>query len=119
MDDGDDEEAAEHEMGKIQKNNRFGDALGRGTFKGAADAEVSSCASLSIRLRWGSQVNSDLAIQAREGPVQFEKDTGDVFNVDEFLSKVGEGSGSNKREYGLQESEERGSKRARVDEDED
>lgn len=48
--------------------------------------------------------------------MQFEKDTGgDVFNVDEFLSKVGEGS--NKREYGLQEGEERTSKRARVDED--
>jgi SNW domain-containing protein 1 len=55
--------------------------------------------------------------QAREGPVQFEKDTGDVFNVDEFLSKVGEGS--SKREYGLQEGEERVSKRARMDEDED
>ncbi|PQE28540.1 putative SNW domain-containing 1 protein [Rutstroemia sp. NJR-2017a WRK4] len=95
MDDDDDEEAAGSEMAKIQKSNRFGDALGKGTFKGAADVE------------------------AREGPVQFEKDTeagGDVFNVDEFLSKVGEG-GSNKREYGLQEGEERGSKRARVDED--
>ncbi|TVY85151.1 Pre-mRNA-processing protein [Lachnellula suecica] len=93
MDDGDDEEAAEAEMGKIQKANRFADALGKGTFKGAADVE------------------------AREGPVQFEKDTGDVFNVDDFLNKVGEGS--NKREYGLQEGEERSSKRARVDEDED
>lgn len=49
--------------------------------------------------------------------MQFEKDTGDVFNVDEFLSKVGEGS--NKRDYGLQEGEERSSKRARVDADED
>jgi SNW domain-containing protein 1 len=48
--------------------------------------------------------------------VQFEKETGDVFNVDEFLTKVGEGSG--KREYGLQEGEERATKRARVDEDE-
>jgi len=42
MDDGDDEEAAEAEMGKIQKNNRFGDALGKGTFKGSGDVEVSS-----------------------------------------------------------------------------
>lgn len=49
--------------------------------------------------------------------MQFEKDTGDVFNVDEFLSKVGEGS--SKREYGLQEGDERAPKRARVDEDED
>ena len=96
MDDGDDEEAADAEMGKIQKANRFGDALGRGTFKGAADVE------------------------AREGPVQFEKDAGDVFaNVDDFLNNVGEGS--SKRGYGLQdgEGEERSNKRARVDEDED
>lgn len=49
--------------------------------------------------------------------MQFEKDTGDVFNVDEFLNKVGESS--NKREYGLQESEDRAAKRARVDEDDD
>lgn len=49
--------------------------------------------------------------------MQFEKDTGDVFNVDEFLNKVGESS--NKRDYGLQEGEERSSKRARVDEDDD
>lgn len=41
MDDGDDEEAAEAEMGKIQKAKRFADALGKGTFKGAADVEVS------------------------------------------------------------------------------
>lgn len=61
--------------------------------------------------------------QAREGPVQFEKDAGDVFNVDEFLSKVGEGSGGGgaaKREYGLQDGEhERAKKRARVEEDDD
>lgn len=93
MDDDDDEAAAEGEMAKIQKSNRFGDALGKGTFKGAADVE------------------------AREGPVQFEKDTGDVFNVDDFLNKVGESS--NKREYGLQEGEERSHKRARMDEDDD
>ncbi|KAG4035237.1 hypothetical protein MFRU_001g00080 [Monilinia fructicola] len=93
MDDDDDEAAAEGEMAKIQKSNRFGDALGKGTFKGSADVE------------------------AREGPVQFEKDAGDVFNVDDFLSKVGESS--NKREYGLQEGEERSNKRARVDEDDD
>ena len=49
--------------------------------------------------------------------MQFEKDTGDVFNVDQFLEKVGETS--NKREYGLQESESRAAKRARVDEDDD
>lgn len=51
--------------------------------------------------------------------MQFEKDTGDVFNVDEFLSKVGEEGSSSKRGYGLQDGEERSTKRARVDEDED
>lgn len=51
--------------------------------------------------------------------MQFEKDSGDVFNVDDFLSKVGETSG-NKREFGLQEGgDERKSKRARVEEDDD
>jgi SNW domain-containing protein 1 len=111
MDDGDDEDAAEAEMGKIQRSNRFADALGKGTFKGAADVEVNFTA-----LR-GFKTNANDVMQAREGPVQFEKDTGDVFNVDEFLSKVGESS--NKREYGLLESEDRAAKRARVDEDDD
>ncbi|KAE8449631.1 mRNA splicing protein [Mollisiaceae sp. DMI_Dod_QoI] len=100
MDDDDDEEAAEAELGKIQKSSRFAEALGKGTFKGSADVE------------------------AREGPVQFEKDTADPFNVDSFLNNLGEGSGSasgsGKRGYGLQdEDEERGKKRARVDEDSD
>jgi SNW domain-containing protein 1 len=110
--DEDDDEAAEAELGKIQKSNRFGEALGKGTFKGAADAEVSS-------LSRGVNDTANYMNQAREGPVQFEKDTGDVFNVDvdEFLSKVGEGS--SKREYGLQQDDERATKRARVDEDED
>lgn len=112
MDDGDDEEAAEAEMGKIQKSSRFADALGKGTFKGAADVEVSPS---THDLGKGTMLTG--VVQAREGPVQFEKDTGDVFNVDDFLSKVGESS--NKREFGLQEGEERSSKRARVDEDED
>lgn len=51
--------------------------------------------------------------------MQFEKDTGgpDLFNVDEFLSKVGESSG--KREYGLQDGDERNSKRARIDDESD
>jgi SNW domain-containing protein 1 len=113
MDDEDDDEAAEAEMGKIKRSNRFGEALGKGTFKGAADVEVS--ASMSMFDLTGSA--NGFVSQAREGPVQFEKDTADVFNVDDFLSKVGEGS--SKREYGLQDGEERISKRARIDEDED
>lgn len=37
----DDPEAGDKEMAKIQKTSRFGEALGKGTFKGAADVEVS------------------------------------------------------------------------------
>ncbi|KAL4722740.1 mRNA splicing protein [Fusarium chlamydosporum] len=93
MDDDDDTEAGDREMAKIQKSSRFGEALGKGTFKGAADAE------------------------AREGPVQFEKDAGDPFNVDKFLSEVDQNS--SKRGYGLQDDDSRQSKRPRVDPDDD
>ena len=40
MDD-EDAEAGDKEMAKIQKSSRFGEALGKGTFKGASEAEVS------------------------------------------------------------------------------
>jgi len=94
----DDEAAGEAEMAKIQKTSRFGEVLGRGTFKGSTEAE------------------------AREGPVQFEKERegqgADPFNVDKFLSEV-EQSTTSKRGYGLQEDESRQPKRARVDEDDD
>ena len=96
----DDEAEGEREMSRIQKGNKFGDALGRGTFKGTEEAE------------------------AREGPVQFEKDSGtaDPFNVDKFLLEVqlGQGSSSSKRGYGLNNDEDsRETKRSRVDEDDD
>lgn len=94
VDDDDDGQAGDREMAKIQKSSRFGEALGKGTFKGAADAE------------------------AREGPVQFEKDAGDPFNVDKFLSEVDQNS-SSKRGYGLQDEDNRQSKRPRVDPDDD
>ncbi|KAG5977301.1 mRNA splicing protein [Claviceps digitariae] len=92
----DDPEAGDKEMAKIQKSSRFGEALGKGTFKGAADAE------------------------AREGPVQFQKeDAGaDPFNVDQFLSEVDQNT-SSKRGYGLQDAESRQSKRPRVEDEED
>lgn len=92
--DEDDETAGDQEMEKIQKSSRFGEVLGRGKFKGTEDAE------------------------ARDGPVQFEKESADPFNVDKFLSEV-EQQSSSKRGYGLQESENRKSKRARVEEDDD
>ncbi|KAK1989866.1 SKIP/SNW domain-containing protein [Colletotrichum falcatum] len=94
MDDEDDEAAGDKEMAKIQKSSRFGEALGRGTFKGTEDVE------------------------AREGPVQFEKDAGDPFNVDKFLSEVEQNS-SSKRGYGLQDDDSRQPKRARVEDEDD
>jgi SNW domain-containing protein 1 len=56
--------------------------------------------------------------QAREGPVQFEKESNDPFNVDKFLSEVDQSS-SSKRGYGLQDEDPGRSKRARVEEDDD
>ncbi|KAF2970063.1 hypothetical protein GQX73_g3501 [Xylaria multiplex] len=96
MEDFDDEAAGDREMAKIQKTSRFGEALGRGTFKGTADAE------------------------AREGPVQFERDNAgnDPFQMDKFMAEVDQSS-SSKRGYGLQDGELRESKRARVEEDDD
>lgn len=90
-----DEAAGDREMSKIQKSSRFGEVLGKGTFSGSADAE------------------------ARDGPVQFEKDAAnDPFNVDKFLEQVDQSS-SSKRGYGLQEEDSRQPKRARMDEDDD
>ncbi|OJD27529.1 pre-mRNA-processing protein 45 [Blastomyces percursus] len=98
-DDLDDEEAAGAEMSRIERNSRF-EVLGRAKqgFRGAADAE------------------------ARDGPVQFEKDTSDPFGIDGMIAEVTGGSGSGQKRYGIQEAEgakKRGSKRARVDDDDD
>ncbi|KAK0727332.1 putative puff-specific nuclear protein Bx42 [Lasiosphaeria miniovina] len=92
----DDEADGDQELSKIQKSNRFGEALGRGTFKGTEEVE------------------------AREGPVQFEKDVAaaDPFNVDKFLSEVQQSSTS-KRGFGLQDEDDRQPKRSRVDDEDD
>ncbi|KAK3378290.1 SKIP/SNW domain-containing protein [Podospora didyma] len=92
----DDDADGDVELSKIQKTSRFGEALGRGTFKGTEEAE------------------------AREGPVQFEKDVAgaDPFNVDKFLSEVQQTSTS-KRGYGLNDDDDRKTKRSRVDSDDD
>lgn len=112
MDEDDDPEAGDKEMAKIQKSSRFGDALGKGTFKGSADVEVRLP---NIFVSHSVLMNH----QAREGPVQFEKDATDPFNVDKFLSEV-EQSTTSKRGYGLQEEDgSRSNKRARVEEDDD
>ena len=58
-------------------------------------------------------------MQRGEGPVQFEKDTDDPFNISEMIHEATGGKAGSKR-YGLQEAEEnRSSKRARVEEDSD
>lgn len=113
MDD-DDPEAGDKEMAKIQKTSRFGEALGKGTFKGAADVEVSGPLPSSWRFRGGTRLTN---MQAREGPVQFEKEIADPFNVDKFLSEVDQNS-SAKRGYGLND-EDRQSKRPRVEDEDD
>ena len=96
VDDDDDEEVGGKEYDKIAKSNRF-EVLGKAKdgFKGAADAEV------------------------RDGPVQFEKDdsnTEDPYQIDKMIREVTGGAGGNKR-YGVQETEERATKRAKVDDD--
>ena len=96
VDDDDDEEAGGKEYDKIAKSNRF-EVLGKAKegFKGAADAGM------------------------RDGPVQFEKDlpnTEDPYQIDKMIREVTGDAGGNKR-YGVQETEERATKRARVDDE--
>ena len=89
----DDGEDAGETMDKISKSNRF-DVLGKAGkgFKGAAEAE------------------------ARDGPVQFEKESADPFGVDQMIRETM--ANANTKRYGVQESttDTRPSKRARVDE---
>ncbi|KAK6523859.1 mRNA splicing protein [Arthrobotrys megalospora] len=90
-----DDDDGEGDMERFSKEKRF-DVLGRGVFKGAADQE------------------------AREGPVQFEKDTSsgvDPFNVDAFLADVKAGQ---QKKHGLEFSDRhKDTKRARVDSDDE
>jgi SNW domain-containing protein 1 len=62
----------------------------------------------------------------REGPVQFEKDTDDPFNINQMINEVRGEKGGDKgaektgeKRYGIQEAEGRSAKRARVDDDSD
>jgi len=91
----DDAEDAGETMDKIKRSGRF-EVLGRAEkgFKGAADVE------------------------ARSGPVQFEKDTDDPFNINGMIEEVTGSKTTATKRYGMQEPEERSSKRARVDDDE-
>lgn len=118
-DDYEDEAAGDREMDKIRKAGRFADALGRGKFKGAAEAEVSGKRAIVTTKCHGIIIaNRARDLQEREGPVQFEKSTEEVFNVDKFLSEV-EQTQSSKRQYGLKESDSRQKKRARVGSEDD
>jgi SNW domain-containing protein 1 len=121
---GDDEGDGEEEMGRIERAGRF-EVLGRAKegFKGASDAEV--CLSLSLANRDGKLIGVER--QARDGPVQFEKDTDDPFGIDSMIKEVtggqgGSGGTAGRKRYGLEgreerEAEERQSKRARVEDD--
>jgi len=86
----DDEGEAENEMERIKRSSRF-EVLGRAQkgFKGAS------------------------YVEARDGPVQFEKDTADPFGVEAFVKSVGEEVGNKK--HGLQEMGGPSNKRARSD----
>ena len=103
-----DEDTAGNEIEKIKKSSRF-DTLGRSAFKAAQDVSVSISAFLH-------ETRANFQLQAREGPVQFEKSQGaDPFGVDDLISEV-EKKTSAKR-YGLEKDDDRAPKRAKMDDD--
>lgn len=63
------------------------------------------------------RTDNKLICQARDGPVQFEKDNADPFNIDEMISEATGGQAGRKR-YGIEEPSDRESKRAKVGADE-
>ncbi|OJD36381.1 transcriptional regulator cwf13 [Diplodia corticola] len=89
-----DEEDTGETLDKIQKSSRF-EVLGKAKegFKGADTAEQ------------------------REGPVQFEKDTDDPFNINQMISEATKGAAGSSKRYGTDEPDGRSSKRARVEDD--
>jgi SNW domain-containing protein 1 len=54
--------------------------------------------------------------EQRDGPVQFEKDADDPFQIDAMIKEV-RGEKSGEKRYGIQEPEGRSAKRARVEDD--
>ncbi|KAL8871140.1 MAG: hypothetical protein Q9174_002970 [Haloplaca sp. 1 TL-2023] len=114
-DEDDNEEGGGAELNKIEKSNRF-EVLGKakGGFKGAEDAEVRFNNPI-----WKLVPADRRWIQARDGPVQFEKDN-DPFHIDELIKDATSGAGSGTKRYGMQQDESeatRSSKRARMDDD--
>jgi SNW domain-containing protein 1 len=58
--------------------------------------------------------------EQRDGPVQFEKDTDDPFNINAMINEVKGESKSGEKRYGMTDpKEERSAKRAKVEEDSD
>lgn len=95
VDDDGDEDSRGTEYDRIQKSNRF-EVLGKANkgFKGTADAEVSL-----IQILFHLMTTNDFGFeQARDGPVQFEKDAADPYNIDEMIRDVTGGAGGNKRQ---------------------
>lgn len=109
--DDDIDEGGGTEFDKIQKSNRF-EVLGRAKegFKGSGDVEV-LCPEYPFEPFY---VLILLALQARDGPVQFEKDNADPFNIDEMISEATGGQAGRKR-YGVEEPNNRSPKRTRMD----
>lgn len=107
----DDGEDAGETLEAIQKTSRF-ETLGKAPKEGMKSAR---------------------AAEAREGPVVFERDNGDPFGVDQMIADAQKGggdkiggastSGAGVKRYGLNEVEEedsgRGSKRARIEDDDE
>jgi SNW domain-containing protein 1 len=56
--------------------------------------------------------------ERREGPVQFEKDADDPFNINQMINEVRSEKTGEKR-YGMQQSDDRAPKRARVEDESD
>ncbi|KAI5240143.1 pre-mRNA-processing protein 45 [Aureobasidium subglaciale] len=109
--DQDDGEDGGETLESIQKTSRF-ETLGRAPKEGMKSAR---------------------AAEQREGPVVFERDNGDPFGVDQMIKDAQKGgnkeaqgsasvSGQGVKRYGLNEGgeeEERGSKRARIEDDDE
>ncbi|KAH0371363.1 pre-mRNA-processing protein 45, partial [Aureobasidium melanogenum] len=100
-DDGDD---GGETLEAIQKTSRF-ETLGRAPKEGMKSARTA---------------------EQREGPVMFERDNGDPFGVEQMIadaqSKKGDAAGQGVKRYGLNEGgdqDERGSKRARIEDDDE
>ena len=94
-DEDDDPEAGAQEMERIQKQNRF-EVLGKAQ-KGFRGADIA---------------------EDRAGPVQFERDT-DPFAIDDLIKEASGGAAgsSGQKRYGMDEGDDRASKRARVDDE--